>query len=142
MRSDLKRKVITTIEPLRGSNANEENTGISLILGRSTPRRIKHNLQFTYVEEFIVRWDPEDCTLEEAQQQQRQGFVITTITSLDERVPTALLETATAEKRPRGRPKAADRTPPLPRTPCVGSNSLPPYRVRHTSAPSRAVKQL
>jgi len=139
-RSDLKRKAITTIEPLRGSDTNGENVGISLILGRSTPRRIKHNLQSTYVEEFIVRWDPEDCTVEETPQQQRQSFVITTITSLDERVPNVLLETATAAKRPRGRPKAADRPPP-PLTPGVGSNSLPPHRGRHTSASSRAVKQ-
>jgi len=57
-RSDLKRKATTTIEPLLGSDANGENAGISLILGRSAPRRIKHNLQSAYVEEFIVRWDP------------------------------------------------------------------------------------
>ena len=64
------------------------------------------------MEEFIVQWGPEDCILEEAQQQQRQGFVITSITSLDGGVPTALLETATAAKRPKGRPKTVDRPPP------------------------------
>ena len=64
------------------------------------------------MEEFIVSWDPEDCTLQEAQQQQLQGFVITFITSLDDMFPTTLLETDTATKRPRGRPKTADRPPP------------------------------
>ena len=137
-KADLKRKAITTIEPLRGSDANGENAGISLILARSTPRRIKHNKRSTYVEEFIVQWDPEDCTLHEDQQQQLQGFVITSITSLDNRVPTALLEPATATKRPTDRPKTADR-PHL--TPNVGSNSPPPHKVRHTSAPSRAENQ-
>jgi hypothetical protein len=115
-KSDFKRKAITTIEPLRGSDANGEIAGISLILARSTPRRIHHNIWSAYVEEFIVQWDPEDCTLEEAQQQQMQGFVITSITSLDDGVPTALLEAATAAKRPRGRPGTADR--PSPDTGC------------------------
>ena len=64
------------------------------------------------MEEFIVEWNPEDCTLNEAQQQPRQGFVVTSIISLDDGVPTALLETATAAKRPKGRPMAADRPPP------------------------------
>jgi len=82
---------------------------ISLVLARCTPRRIKHNKRSTYVEEFLVQWDPEDFTLQEAQQQQLQGFVITSITSLDERVSTTLLEIATTTKRPRGRPRVADR---------------------------------
>ena len=64
------------------------------------------------MEEFIVQWDPKDCTLHEAQQQHLQGYVITSITILDDRVSTDLLETATAAKRPKGRPKKADRTPP------------------------------
>ena len=45
-----------------------------------------------------------------------EGFVIAPVTSLYDRVPTTLLETATATKRPRGRPKTADR--PLPNTMC------------------------
>ena len=82
------------------------------MLERCTPRRIKHNRRSNYVEEFLVQWDPEECTLQEAQIQQAQGFVITKITSLDEGIPTPLLEAATATKRPRGRPRAADRPPP------------------------------
>jgi hypothetical protein len=76
---------------------------ISLVLARCTPRRIKHNKRSTYVEEFLVQWDPKDCTLQEAQQQQSQGFVTTLIPNLDATVPTPLLHTATATKRPRGR---------------------------------------
>ena len=48
-KADLKRKAITTIEPLRGSDAIGENAGISLILARSTPRRIRHKWS-TYME--------------------------------------------------------------------------------------------
>ncbi len=83
------------------------------MLERCTPRRIKHNRRSTYVEEFLVQWDPEECTLQEAQTQQEQGFVITKITSLDEEIPTPLLEAATATKRPIGRPRVADRPPPV-----------------------------
>jgi len=111
-RANLKRNALTTIEPLRGSDANGETASISLVLARCTPRRIKHHMRSTYVEKFLVHWDPEDWTLQEAQQQQSQGFVITSITSLDARVPTTRLETATTTKRPRGRPRAADRPSP------------------------------
>jgi hypothetical protein len=27
------------------------------------PRCIKHGTKSTYVEEFLVQWDPEECTL-------------------------------------------------------------------------------
>jgi len=68
-KADLKRKARTTIEPLRGSDANGENAGVNLVLERCTPRRIKHNRRSTFVEEFLVQWDPEDCTLQETQTQ-------------------------------------------------------------------------
>ncbi len=64
------------------------------------------------MEEILVQWDPENCTLQEAQMQQAQGFVITSITSLDVGVPTPLIQAATAIKRPRGRPKNSERLPP------------------------------
>ena len=63
------------------------------------------------MEEFLVQWDPEDCTLQEAQIQQAQGFVITSITNLDARVPTPLIQAVTATKRPRGKPKKSERLP-------------------------------
>ena len=55
------------MEPLRGSDANEENAGITLVLARCTPRRINQANRSTYVEEFLVQWDPEECTLQDAQ---------------------------------------------------------------------------
>jgi len=67
-KADLKRKARTTSEPLRGSDANGENACISLVLERCTPRRIKHNRRSTFVEKFLVQWDPKaDCNLQEAQ---------------------------------------------------------------------------
>jgi hypothetical protein len=51
-------------------------------------------------------------TLQEAQIQQAQGFVITSITILDAEVPTPLIQAATATKRPRGRPKKGESLPP------------------------------
>ena len=66
-KQDLTRKALTTQEPLRDSDANGDNAGIKLVLARCTPRRITHNKRSTYVEEFLVQWDPEECTLLEAQ---------------------------------------------------------------------------
>jgi hypothetical protein len=66
MKANLKRKLIITIEPLRGSDASGETVSISLVLAKCTPHRIKHNRRSTYVEEFLVQWDPEECTLREA----------------------------------------------------------------------------
>ncbi len=66
-KANLKRKATTTIEPLRDSDANGENADISLILARSTPCRIKHNRRSTYVEKFLIQWDPEKCTIQDAQ---------------------------------------------------------------------------
>ena len=76
------------------------------------PRRIKHNKRSTFVEEFLGQWDPKDCTLQEAQTYQALGFIITEITILDAGVPTPLIHAATATKRPRDRPKTAERLPP------------------------------
>ncbi len=97
---------------LRGSDGNGDNAGISMVLERCPPRRISQNQKTTFVEEFMVRWDPEDCFLQEAKIHQAQGFVITSITSLDEGVPTPLLKAATAAKRPRDRPKVTGHPPP------------------------------
>ena len=63
------------------------------------------------MEEFFVQWDPKDCTLQEDQTQQALGFVITAITIFDTGVPTPLIQVATANKRPRGRPKTSERIP-------------------------------
>ena len=54
-KQDLKRKALITCEPLRGSDADGENAGITLILERCNPRRIKQTTRSTYVEEFLVQ---------------------------------------------------------------------------------------
>jgi hypothetical protein len=81
-------------------------------MDRCTLRHIRHNRRSTYLEEFLVQWDLDDCTLQEVQIQQAQGFVITSIISLDAGVPTPLIQAATATKRPRCKPKTLERLPP------------------------------
>jgi hypothetical protein len=58
-----KRKQAPTTEPLRGSDAPGEKASIIKVLARTDPRKVKHNRRFTYVEEFLVQWGPENCTL-------------------------------------------------------------------------------
>jgi hypothetical protein len=72
-----KRHSAPTIEPLRGSDAPGENASILSVLARAEPRKIKHNRRFTHVEEFVVQWGPEICTLDEAHEQYIMGFDIT-----------------------------------------------------------------
>ena len=69
------------------------------VLARTEPRRIKHKKRYTHVEEFLVRWGPESCTLEEAQEQYKMGFDIEAITSLDEEIPTDHLQQFVSVKR-------------------------------------------
>jgi hypothetical protein len=59
-----KRKPTPTIEPLRGSDAPGGNASILSILARAEQRKVKHNRRFTYVEELLVQWGPEICTLD------------------------------------------------------------------------------
>jgi len=58
----------TTREPRRGSDADGAHAGISLVLEKYSPRRIKQGTKYTYVEKCLVQRDPEECTLSEAQQ--------------------------------------------------------------------------
>ncbi len=78
-----KRKPTPTIAPLRGSDARGGNASILNIVPRAEPRKVKYNRRFTYVEEFLVQWGPEICTLNEAQEQYTMGFNIVSIASLD-----------------------------------------------------------
>jgi len=59
----------TTREPLRGNDADGAHAGISLVLEKCPPRSIKHGTKSIYMEKFLVQWDPQECTLHEAQQQ-------------------------------------------------------------------------
>ena len=94
-----KRKHTLTTEPLSENDAPGGNASILRVLARAEPRRVKHNRRFTSVEEFLVQWGPENCTLEEAQEQYTLGFNIEAITSLDEEVPTEHLQPFVSVKR-------------------------------------------
>jgi hypothetical protein len=83
-----KRKPTPIVEPLRGSDAPGGNASIISVLARAEPRKIERNRRFTHVEEFLVQWGPERCTVDEAQEQYMLGFNIVSIASLDDRVPT------------------------------------------------------
>ena len=50
-----KRKIHTTVEPRRGSDAPGDKAAIHNISARSEPRRIKYNRRSIWVEEFLVR---------------------------------------------------------------------------------------
>jgi len=54
-RAALKRKAPTTVKPIRGSNAPGDKVAIHHILARCDPRRIRHNLRSTWVENFLVQ---------------------------------------------------------------------------------------
>ncbi len=99
IRSGHKRKIHTTVEPLRGSDAPWDTAAIHHILARSEPRRIKHGRRSTWIEEFLVRWEPETCTFEEALEQYRIGFHISSIISLEENVPSQSLAHLVSTKR-------------------------------------------
>ena len=116
-RLNLKRKASTTVEPLRGSDAPGNNAFIQRVLARCEPRKVKHNRRHTFVEEFLVQWGPEDCSLAETLEQQRLGFTITSILSLDDNVPTSALETTTRAKIQNRATRLEARRPP-PNTPC------------------------
>jgi hypothetical protein len=89
------------------------------------------------VEEFLVQWNSEDCTLQEALTQQAQGFVITSIHSLDEGVSTPLIQAATAASALEAGPEKRTASPPR-----LGAayNSHPPHKDRTTSGQSEVAK--
>jgi len=42
------------------------------VLKKCYPRRIKQVTNYTYVEEFLVQWDPEECTVHEHNNKQNK----------------------------------------------------------------------
>ena len=93
------RKPAPTIEPLRGSDAPGGNASILSVLARADQRKVKYNRRFTCVDEFLVQWGPEICTLDEAQEQYTMGFNIEAITSLDDGIPSHDLQPFVSVKR-------------------------------------------
>jgi hypothetical protein len=75
--------------------------------------RIKHGRQSTWVDEFLVRWEPEACTFGEALEQYRLGFDIVLITSKYDQVPSNSLQPFVTAKRLDRAQRRALRRPPL-----------------------------
>ena len=94
-----KRKIHTTVEPLTGSDAPGKTVAIDHILARSIPKRRKHGRRSTWLEEFLVRWEPETCTFGNTLEQYRLGFDILSITYLEENIPSHSLQPFVSEKR-------------------------------------------
>ena len=69
------------------------------IFARSKPKRIKHGRRCTWVEELLVRWEPETCTFGDALDQYRLGFDIWSIASLEENIPSHSLQHYVSAKR-------------------------------------------
>jgi hypothetical protein len=94
-----KRKTRNTVKPLRGSDAPGDKATIHHIIARSEPGRIKHGRRSTWVNEFLERWEQEECTFGEALEQYRLGFDIASITGKDDQVPSGLLQPFVTAKR-------------------------------------------
>jgi len=108
-----KRKAPQTIAPIEGSDSPGGNVSIERVLVRSEPRRVRHNRRFTYVEEFLVQWGPEKCTLTEGLEKYSMGFNIIMITSLDDKVPSTDLQLFVSVKRLTIHQRQKYKTPPL-----------------------------
>jgi hypothetical protein len=60
----LKRKAHSTITLLRVSDAANDKTAIHHISVRCKPLRIRHGRRSTWVEEFLIQWEPERYTVQ------------------------------------------------------------------------------
>ncbi len=130
IRPDHKRKIPTTREPLRGSDAPGTTAAIHHIMARAEPRRIKHGRKSTWVKEFLVRWEPETSTFGEILEQYRLGFNISSITSREETVSSHLLAPFASTKRLARTQRRAIGRPPLS-TRCVVIYDPSPHGPNH-----------
>jgi hypothetical protein len=124
-RSGHKRKTLTTIKPFGSIDALGDIVVIHHILARSDPICIKHGRRYTWVEEFLVRCEPETCTFGEALKQYRLGFDITSISRRSHS-----LESFVATKRPNRTQWRSLRRSPLT-TPCIGHFAPFPQGTAH-----------
>jgi hypothetical protein len=125
-----KRQSTPITEPLRDCDAPGENASILSVLARAEPRRNKHNRRFTHVEEFLVQWGPEICTLDEAQEQYIMGFDIVSIASLDSEVPSTDLQQFVSVKRLTTQQRRRCKQPP-PTTRCLVQFAPSPQGPEH-----------
>ncbi len=61
--------------------------------------RIKNGRRYTWVDEFLVRWEPETCTFGEALEQYRLGFDTVSITSMEDYIQSHTLHPFVKAKR-------------------------------------------
>ena len=135
-RSGHKRKTRPTVEPLRGNDAPGNKATIHSILARSEPMRIKHGRRSAWVDEFLVRWEPEEYTFGEALEQYRLGFDIVSITSRDDHDSSnSLILYVTAKRLDRAHRRALRRPPLGLLLHCARCNSRPLHRSFSTSTP-------
>jgi hypothetical protein len=114
----LKRKSRIVVEPLRGIDVTGDKAGIHLILACPGPRRVKHGRKATWVEEFLVWWEPQACIFGEALEQYRLGFDITSITNMEDVVPSHAFQPFVSTRRLNWEQRRTLRKPPLS-TPCL-----------------------
>jgi len=122
--------MVTTAEPLRGSDVPGDKANIQYILARCEPRRVRHGRRSIWVEEFLVQWGPENCTFGDALEQCSIGFDIVSITTLEATSSSQDILPFAACKRPT-REHRRDRIYPPLSTSCIVEFAPPPQRPLH-----------
>ena len=102
-----------------GIDALDDKAVIHHILAHSEPMRIRYGRRSTWIEEFLVRWEPETCTFGDALEQYRLGFDIVTITSLEKNIPFHSLQPFVSAKRLDRAPATAATNHTLYRLVCL-----------------------
>ena len=108
-----KRKVVTIVDPLGDIDVPGNKAVINHILARCEPRRVRHYRRSKRVEEFLVQWEQETCTLGEALEQHQMGFDITPIINLDDKIHSQDLQLFVSAKRLTREQERARTWPPL-----------------------------
>jgi len=124
------KNIHTTVEPLRGSDAPGDKADKHHRLDRSKVRRIIHGRRSTWVEKFLVRWEPETCTFGDTLDHYQLGFYIVSITSLEKTIFSHSLQPFVSAKRLDQAKRRALRRPPLT-TRCIVQYAPSPHDPRH-----------
>ena len=129
-RAGLKRKTYNTDEYLRSNDAQRDEVAIHFMLVRFNPIRIRHGRRSTWVDKFLVRWEPETCIFGEALERYRLGRDITYIASLEDEAPSYILQPFISAKSPSREHRRAFRRPPLATT-CIAQFGPSPQKQEH-----------
>jgi len=136
-----KKKIHTTVEPLRGSDAPGDKATIRHIFAHFEPIRIKHDRRFAWAEEFLVRWEHVTYTFGEALEQYRWGFDRVSITSMENDIPSHSLQPFVSAKRLARTQRRALQRPPLT-TRCIVPYTPFPQGPRHIRSIAGGVQAL